>query len=922
MQLNFFLFEKGSIVCFFVTCINSLISIKSVRHLKIYYCMKKITFLLIFSLLGFFGVLNAAGNESVPEYIVNETFTGATAYPSGWADATTLIGANNAGVSWTTPAADQLNVAGSGTGTRGRTIGFPTSGSESKVYVDMNFFVTSSTIGNRNALGIILHDNAGSNILSLYACGNAGKWYYWNNEKDSVTFTGSSFTRAGADNTITNTRNSGSIIELGYATGVWFNLKAELDFATKQVVTMTLKNLSTEAEISSNGKPFLNSSAADLTKISVMNTRGSSAGNGSNANLNISLDNFKVYKMVEVAGFADVTINYLDQNGDVAKVARVAAGQAIGVPYVSTTDDKLSFTANGNYYAYDAANTVADQVVVAEGGSVINLKFKKTAVTAGTYSWTGNASANWNEIDANFTTDNVNALGYQNSNAIAFGAAGTQKAVTLTGAINTGDQDIVVSADGYAFSGTGSVAGTGSLILNLSGSQTASVNVTNSLTGGVVVNGGTAVLLKDAAATKLTIADGATVNLNTGATFNKAIQAAGTISLIPTANVVYSSAITGATQVNYSLLAAGSVNSGGTYSAMPILDNTVPADAKVHVSNTLETPAMFGTRISYAGVKVELGANVDMVYAQNPNSDGSTTVAIGELSGAETSKLKGNRIGRIVTYNVGASNTNAVFAGKLENFEADQWGNIGVLNVTKVGTGKLTLSGASTGYVNGSVAVNAGELEVSGTLGTATTPVTVGADGTLSGTGTVGGAATINGTLKGRLNFAGALTLAGTTELTVAGFASGEYDVITVAGNLARGGNLNVNITALPPAVGTKIKMIDAVSSTGTFAGITVPAGYSFDESTGELTRDFGSSLNETAGFRIYPTRVSNEVIVEGQGIAQISLYNISGQLVKTISAVNERNTISMNQLANGAYLLKVGFADGSVKVQNILLQK
>lgn len=884
--------------------------------------MKKLTFFLILSIFGFVGALNAAGNESVPEYIVNETFTGATAYPSGWADATTLIGTNNAGVSWSTPAADQLNVAGSGTGTRGRTIGFPTSGSESKVYLDMNFFVTSSTIGNRNALGIILHDNAGSNILSLYACGNAGKWYYWNNEKDSVTFTGNSFTRAGADNTITNTRNIGSIIELGYATGVWFNLKAELDFATKQVVTMTLKNLSTEAEISSNGKPFLNSSAADLTKISVMNTRASNAGNGSNANLNISLDNFKVYKMVEVAGFADVTINYLDQNSDVAKVARVAAGQAIGVPYAATADDKLSFTANGSYYAYDAANTVADQVVVAEGGSVINLKFKKSAVTAGTYSWTGSASANWNELEDNFTTDNVNALGYQNGNAIAFGAAGTQKAVTLTGTVNTGDQDIVVSADGYSFVGAGTVAGSGSFVVNLASGQTASVNITNNLTGGVVVNGGTAVIQKDAAATKLTVADGAIINLSTGTSYNKAIQGTGTIGLIPTSNVTYSSAITGAAQVNYSLVAAGSVTSAGTFSAMPILNNSVPAGTKIQVNNTLETPAMLGSTIGFSNVKLELGANVDLVYAQNPASDGSTTVAIGELSGDATSKVKGTRIGRTVTYNVGASNTDAVFAGKFENFELDQWGNIGTLNVTKAGTGKLTLSGASTGYVQGTVAVTAGELEVNGTLGTATTPVTVAADGTLSGTGTVGGAATINGTLKGSLNFAGALTLTGTTELAVAGFESGQYNKITIAGNLTRGGNLNVNITALPPAVGTKIKLIDAVSSTGAFAGISVPAGYSFDESTGELTRDFGSSLNETAGFRIYPTRVSNEVIVEGQGIAQISLYNISGQLVKTITAVNERNTISMNQLANGAYLLKVGFADGSVKVQNILLQK
>jgi len=698
----------------------------------------------------------------------------------------------------------------------------------------------------------------------------------------------------------------------------WYHVRIILDFATKRIDQLIITRLSNNFTWTISDRNFINSAAASITRIEIEGGR-QGASNGA---WTTQIDNLRVYSVKQSAGSADVTINYLDQNNDIAKAARVAAGQAIGVPFAAAADDKLSFTANGNYYAYDAANTIADQVVVAQGGSVINLKFKKSPVTAGTYSWTGLASANWNEIEENFTTNNINSLGYQNSNPIAFGAAGTQKAVVLTGAVNASSENVTIDADGYSFSGTGTVAGSGSLLVNLASGQSTSLNIVNNLAGGVVVNGGTVVLQRDAAASRLTVANGASVNLSTGTAFSKAIQAAGTITVIPTSNVTYTSVVTGAEQVNYQLVAVGSVTSAGAFSAMPILNNSVPSGAKIMVNNTLETPAMFGSTISFANAKVELGANVDMVFAQNPNADGSTVVAIGELSGASSSKVKGSRIGRTVTYSIGAANTNSTYAGQFENFGADAWMNIGTLNVTKVGTGKLTLSGASTAYVLGTVAVNAGELEVTGTLGTATTPVTVTADGTLSGTGTIGGAATISGSLKGRLNFAGALTLTGTTELTVAGFESGQFDKITVAGNLARGGNLNVNITALPPAIGTKIKLIDAASLSGSFAGISVPAGYSFDESTGELTRDFGSSLSETAGFRIYPTRVSNEVNVEGQGITRISIYNISGQLVKTIATVNERNTIALNQLANGAYLLKVGFADGSVKVQNILLQK
>lgn len=264
--------------------------------------MKKTTFFIFLSLFCFMSVVNAKQNELIPQYIVNEAFTGATAYPDGWADATAIFASNNAVISWTSPGADQLNLAATGSGTRGRSIVFPTSGTETKVFVDMDFMVTSAALGNKNAFGLALHDNAGLNILSLYACGNDAKWHYWNIESDSITFLNDqwgTFNRAGADLAIVNGRNVGSTIELAYATNVWYNLKAELDFGTKKVVKMTLKNITSQEQVSSDNMPFLSNTAADLTKITVRNTRSSNAGNGANANLNFSLDNFKVYKMVE-----------------------------------------------------------------------------------------------------------------------------------------------------------------------------------------------------------------------------------------------------------------------------------------------------------------------------------------------------------------------------------------------------------------------------------------------------------------------------------------------------------------------------------------------------------------------------------------------------------------------------------------------
>lgn len=698
----------------------------------------------------------------------------------------------------------------------------------------------------------------------------------------------------------------------------WYHVKFKIDFTTKKVDELVITRLSNNFSWTVSDKNFISSSAASITRIEIEGGRQGS----SNGAWTTQIDNLKIYSVKESAGMATVTINYLDQNDDIAKAARVVEDQPIGVPFAATADDKASFTANGSYYAYNAAATVADQVVVADGGSVINLKFNKSTLTAGTYSWTGAASANWNEIDENFSTDGINALGYQNSNAVVLGAAGANKAINLATALNIGTENVTIEGDGYAISGAGNLSGTGAVVVNLTAGQSASLNVVNNLTGGVVVNGGTLVLQRDAAASSITMADGAVLNLNTGSAFSKAIAGAGVVTVIPTTNNTYSSAVSGVTQLNYELVSAGSVNASGAFSSMPILNKTVPAGAKIQVENTLEVPAMFGTTISYPNSAISLGSMVDLVYAQNPAADGSTTVAIGELSGAASAKVRGTRIGRTVTYNIGGLNTSSTFAGTFENYGLDQWDNVGTLNLVKSGDGKLTLSGESTGYVQGTVNVAAGELEVTGTLASASVPLTVAAAGTLSGTGVIPGNATVNGALKGSLTFGSALTVSGTTELSVAGFEAGEYDVLTVTNALNAGGDLNIIITANPPAVGTKIKLINAGSVNGTFAGISVPAGYSFDPASGELTFTFGTSLNDVTGFRVYPTRVTNDVMVEGQDIRQIAIYNIAGQMVRTVTAVSERNTINMSQMADGVYLMKVGFADGSVKVQNILLQK
>jgi autotransporter-associated beta strand protein len=167
-------------------------------------------------------------------------------------------------------------------------------------------------------------------------------------------------------------------------------------------------------------------------------------------------------------------------------------------------------------------------------------------------------------------------------------------------------------------------------------------------------------------------------------------------------------------------------------------------------------------------------ATLDLVggHSINPvTNSGGNTFPIGALmSTAADAVLNGGSAGS-PTYTIGSLNTSTTFAGKFQNNA----------KLTKVGTGVLTLTGASTH--TGATAVNEGTLLVNGSFGNSA--VTIASGARLGGGGSFGGSVNVsNGGIlepEGVLT-TGALTLAAPTlRFDLSGSSGGNNDRINAA---------------------------------------------------------------------------------------------------------------------------------------------
>ncbi|MEZ7867731.1 MAG: T9SS type A sorting domain-containing protein [Paludibacteraceae bacterium] len=687
------------------------------------------------------------------------------------------------------------------------------------------------------------------------------------------------------------------------------------------------------ATVSSVAQPFLNATTG-IKKLYTNYRRVSSATGSYGYDLM-----YMGISKEENVQTSQVTVKFADQDNNYFKADENIADAVIGSTYEASASQKAAVVQNGFYYVLDPVSPTS--VVVDAAGSTLTLKFRKSELNSD-LTWNGTTDTNgnlWSDWYQNFLNASNAASAYQSDANVLFSESAANKSVVLNQIINLGVGNVSITSDGFTFNGTGSISGSGKLDVNPGVTGIAKLNITNNQSGGVNVLTGTLEVGKAAAGADFTLADGTRLNLNPDADFSKPITGSGTITINTIANKSYGGTITGASTVNLILGVSGSVASGTNWSSK--VTTALPADAQANVSTTLVSAGFAVTSTSLQNSKVNLGAGVRLLHNYNA-AIGGTTISVGELSGDALSTVEGgwqNFADRNLNYYIGAANTDATFHGKFLNYGTSI---LAPLNISKKGTGTWTLTGSSDAWVNGSFNVDDGKVVMNGSIPSTAVPASVASGATLTGTGTIGGPATINGVLEGSLHFGSTLVLAGTTNLTVTGFNTGEFDVLTVTGAVTNGGILNINLLNEPTGTGT-IKLIAAPDGaySGTFTAVNintlsapsgVPAaqraktaiGYSYDPLTGVLSyTDLGTGISEqNNAAEIYPTLTRGEVYVNAENGRAAEVITTSGQLLRQVKLNAALTTVNLTGLTDGIYLLKIKYNDGTDTTQQIILKK
>jgi len=222
-----------------------------------------------------------------------------------------------------------------------------------------------------------------------------------------------------------------------------------------------------------------------------------------------------------------------------------------------------------------------------------------------------------------------------------------------------------------------------------------------------------------------------------------------------------------------------------------------------------------------AGGRVEFARGAAASQARFILNAGSTLDVGGNLyfGGTPVGSIEGPglvSLGRSLL-TVGFNNTSTVLSGVILDDSNPKAGYLANGQLTKEGTGSLTLSGANT--YSGVTTINAGTLVINGSLAGG---VQVNAGAALKGSGTIGGTVTVApGGLVAPGNSPGTLTIwsnfsqgpQGALEIEVAGPNAENRDLLIVKGDVVLGGTLLLVFSGYAPSVGETFPILEVAGS-------------------------------------------------------------------------------------------------------------
>ncbi|MGK7455711.1 autotransporter-associated beta strand repeat-containing protein, partial [Salmonella enterica] len=350
------------------------------------------------------------------------------------------------------------------------------------------------------------------------------------------------------------------------------------------------------------------------------------------------------------------------------------------------------------------------------------------------------------------------------SNVEALGTGDVTNNATLE--LNTGGDFI------NNIGGTGRVEKSGDDTLTLSGS--------NTYTGGTLINGGTLVASNVEALGSGDVTDNATLELNTGGTFDNAISGSGKVEKSGDDALTLSGAntYTGGTLISDGTLVASNVEALGT------------GDVTNNATLELNTGGTFDNAISGSGQVVKSGDDVLTLSGANSYS-GGTLISDGTLVASNVEALGTGDVTDDATLEL---NTGGTFDNAI--------GGSG--QVVKSGDKTLTLSGANS-YTGGTtisdgtlVATNVEALGTGNVTDNATLELSTGGDfaNNIGGTGSVVKSGDETLTLSGTNSYTGGTLISGGTLVAPNVEALGTGDVTNNATlELNTGGDFTNNIS-------------------------------------------------------------------------------------------------------------------------------